>query len=325
MSADARKAAAASSEEPAYVVAHCHAETVDRLSPSFARITLAGRDLHVIGNPGRIFDQRIKLIFPSAGHPLPDLQGTDWYAQWLDLPASQRGSMRTYSIRELLVDAGSTRVVVDFVLHSHHGDAGPASDWATSAQQGDEVLMIGPRRGRDDTAGLEFLPGDAQQILLAGDETAAPAIARILEDCPSHLTGSAYIEVPEPEDEVPIAAPSGVHLTWLPRSGAEWGGRLIPTVTGQLGGRQRTTAVAGLMHEAREDAELLWETPRFSSQGDPLPAQPVIAEPSRCFYWIAGESTVITTLRRHLVKDLGVDRTQVAFMGYWKRGVAMRG
>ena len=33
----------------------------------------------------------------------------------------------------------------------------------------------------------------------------------------------------------------------------------------------------------------------------------------------------IATLRRHLVKDLGVDRSQVAFMGYWRRGVAMRG
>jgi NADPH-dependent ferric siderophore reductase len=25
------------------------------------------------------------------------------------------------------------------------------------------------------------------------------------------------------------------------------------------------------------------------------------------------------------VKDLGVDRSQVAFMGYWRHGVAMRG
>ncbi|WP_262927851.1 siderophore-interacting protein [Microbacterium sp. NIBRBAC000506063] len=33
----------------------------------------------------------------------------------------------------------------------------------------------------------------------------------------------------------------------------------------------------------------------------------------------------MTTLRRHLVKDLGIDRAQVAFMGYWRRGVAMRG
>ncbi len=43
------------------------------------------------------------------------------------------------------------------------------------------------------------------------------------------------------------------------------------------------------------------------------------------YFWIAGESGVVTTLRRHLVKDLGIDRKRVAFMGYWRRGVAMRG
>jgi NADPH-dependent ferric siderophore reductase len=40
------------------------------------------------------------------------------------------------------------------------------------------------------------------------------------------------------------------------------------------------------------------------------------------YAWLAGESRVITGLRRHLVRDLGIDRTGVAFMGYWKRGRA---
>ncbi len=33
---------------------------------------------------------------------------------------------------------------------------------------------------------------------------------------------------------------------------------------------------------------------------------------------------VVTSLRRLLVTRLGMDRRQVAFMGYWRRGVAMR-
>lgn len=44
----------------------------------------------------------------------------------------------------------------------------------------------------------------------------------------------------------------------------------------------------------------------------------------RCYAWIAGESKVVTGLRRHLVTELGMDRSQVAFMGYWREGVAMR-
>ena len=42
------------------------------------------------------------------------------------------------------------------------------------------------------------------------------------------------------------------------------------------------------------------------------------------YAWIAGESKVVTGLRRHLVKELHIDRSQVAFMGYWRRGVAMK-
>ena len=41
------------------------------------------------------------------------------------------------------------------------------------------------------------------------------------------------------------------------------------------------------------------------------------------YVWIAGESKVVTGLRRVLVRDLGLDRRQVAFMGYWRVGVSM--
>jgi NADPH-dependent ferric siderophore reductase len=41
------------------------------------------------------------------------------------------------------------------------------------------------------------------------------------------------------------------------------------------------------------------------------------------FYaWIAGEAAVIKDMRRYLVRDVGIDRKQVAFMGYWRQGKA---
>jgi NADPH-dependent ferric siderophore reductase len=40
------------------------------------------------------------------------------------------------------------------------------------------------------------------------------------------------------------------------------------------------------------------------------------------YAWLAGEAGVITGLRRHLVRDLGIERSRVAFMGYWKAGRA---
>jgi len=70
----------------------------------------------------------------------------------------------------------------------------------------------------------------------------------------------------------------------------------------------------------------LWETPTYSSSGEDLAEDAVAVghDLAGLYAWIAGESAVVTGLRRALVKDLGMDRRQVAFMGYWRRGVAMR-
>jgi len=304
--------------ETPFVLARASVDSVVRLSPSFARITFAGPDLADVGTPGHVLDQRIKLIFPSALGGLPDIsgRGADWYQAWLAVPEESRGSMRTYSIRELVVDGGDTKVVVDFVLHLDPASSGPASTWANAARAGDEVMIVAPRRGFIEDVGIEFDPRDARSILLAGDETAAPAIARILEDAHPATRGIAFIEIPDVDDILSIAAPEGVELQWLPRAGVAHGEKLLPAVLDYLG-----TAVAGSISDTGTE-ELLWETPTFSGLGEE------IAEargPSERYYWIAGESGVVTTLRRHLVKGLGIDRFQVAFMGYWRKGVAMRG
>jgi NADPH-dependent ferric siderophore reductase len=300
-----------------FVLAVATVSSVERVSPSFVRITFSGADLADFGTPGRVLDQRIKLVFPAPGASVPRLAPSDnWYSAWLALPDDERGAMRTYSIRELLVTDEGTRLVVDFVLHLAPGSIGPASRWADAAAAGDELLVIGPRRGRKEDGGIEYAPGDARAILLAGDETAAPAIARILEDVDRDTQGVAFIEVPEDADILPIATPPGVEVRWLPRAGDAHGTRLIPAVLDHLG----AAAPAVIADVDTEDP--LWETPTFSSLGEAVAAG---ANHADRYFWIAGESGVVTTLRRHLVKDLGVDRSQVAFMGYWRHGVAMRG
>ena len=54
-------------------------------------------------------------------------------------------------------------------------------------------------------------------------------------------------------------------------------------------------------------------------------ARPVGGDLDDLHGWVAGESRVVTGLRRALVRDPGLDRRQVAFMGCWREGVAMRG
>ncbi len=307
---------------PTYVLALTEVRAVERLSPNFVRITFGGEDLDEFGTVGDVFDARIKIVFPPEPYAIPaiDRDSDDWWGSYLAVPEEERGSMRTYSVRELrTVDAG-TELVVDFVLHLQPGLTGPASLWASTAQVGQPVFIVGPRRGvpAAEHGGAEYAPGAARSVLLAGDETAAPAIARILEDAPRDLRGTAFIEVPTASDVLDIDAPVGVSVTWLPRlADASHGSALIPAVLTYLGDVDAAIEVRDL-----EGEDLLWETPDYSGLGEEI--APASASVER-YFWIAGESGVVTTLRRHLVKDLGIDRAQVAFMGYWRRGVAMRG
>ncbi|MBE7955814.1 siderophore-interacting protein [Microbacterium oxydans] len=312
-------------ERPTYILTRAEVRAVARVSPSFVRVTFGGDELSEFGTPGEVFDSRIKLVFPPASGALPDLDraSDNWWQAFLAVPEEERGSMRTYSVRELRVDDETgTEVDVDFVLHLEPGLTGPASLWASQAAVGQELYLVGPRRGVDVDAhgGAEFAPGTAASVVLAGDETAAPAIARILEDAPRDLRGVAFIEVPSPADILRIDVPSGVEVHWLPRDAGEPHGlRLIPAVLGHLGDAD---AADEIRVKDIDGEDLLWETPEYSGLGEDIATADA---PAERYFWIAGESGVVTTLRRHLVKDLGIDRSQVAFMGYWRRGVAMRG
>ena len=227
-------------ERPTYVLARAEVRAVERVSPNFVRVTFGGDDLFEFGTPGDTFDSRIKIVFPPASGILPELDRDtdDWWGSFLAVPEDERGSMRTYSVRELRVTDAGTELDVDFVLHLAPGLTGPASRWADAAAAGQELFIVGPRRGVAAAAhgGAEYEPGTAASVLLAGDETAAPAIARILEDAPSDLRGCAFIEVPTPADILRIDAPAGVEVHWLPRDAGEpHGVRLIPAVLEYLG------------------------------------------------------------------------------------------
>ncbi len=109
------------------------------------------------------------------------------------------------------VDPQAGHFTFDLYLH----DGGAAAAWALAAQPGDVVGVAGPGGGT-------LPPGDF--LLMAGDETALPAIRHILESSPADRRGRAFIELGDPADRVPIAAPAGIAVTWLTRgeAGSLW-------------------------------------------------------------------------------------------------------
>ncbi|KRA38741.1 MULTISPECIES: siderophore-interacting protein [unclassified Nocardioides] len=309
---------------------------VDGVSPSFVRIELGGSALAEFGVDGPVHDQRIKVIFPNAAGNLPDFTGADesWWTSWMEIPEDERGSMRTYTVRDVLGEGADTRLVVDIVTHAHHGpdadghgDAldGAGNAWAQQAAVGQRLVLMAPRRGHD-FGGIEWAPGQATRLLLVGDETALPAIRGILRDLPADASGAAFVEVPVDGDvSSDVTMPNDVTLTWLPRNGAARGEALHAAVLAHLTGEAPTEALTVADDEIDPD---LWETPVYSSSGEAVAeatAVPTGQAPYAGLYaWIAGESRVVTGLRRKLVNDLGLDRKQVAFMGYWREGVSMR-
>ncbi|MFJ6197532.1 siderophore-interacting protein [Micromonospora sp. NPDC092111] len=280
--------------------------SVRRLSPSFLRVTFTGPDLDRFADNG--FDQRVKVVLPVAGQRGVHLPGgADWYAHWRALPEDQRCPVRTYTVRA--VRPHLAEVDIDLVLH---GDGGPASRWARRARPGDEAGILGPDAGYEgEHGGVEFRPPTAGRLLLAGDETAVPAICAILERLPHDARGQVLLEVPEPADELTVAAPPGVLVGWLARHGGEHGSRLVPAVAAAaehlLSGRAEP--VAAPISDVDVDRTVLWEVPAPSA---PVPV----------YAWLAGEAGVIRALRRHLVVERGMDRRAVAFMGYWRLGRA---
>ena len=296
------------------LLARVTVQSTERISPSYVRITLGGPELADFGIDGPAYDQRFKLLMPAA-NGLPELSEDDWWTDLQALSDEDRCPVRTYTIRDVLGTGADTQIVFDVVLHP--GGHGPGSLWAERAAPGDEVLVCVPRRGTF-FGGIEWDPGAADRLLLAGDETALPAIASILGALPEDARGDAFIEVPHAEDVQELTAPEGLAVRWLPREGAEVGSAVVPAVQAHLG---LGGATAEIETDDPEEDEL-WETPTYSGSGEEIAE--VLTPGPGSYAWIAGENALVKTLRRNLVTDLGMPRQQVAFMGYWRIGVSMR-
>jgi NADPH-dependent ferric siderophore reductase len=178
-------------------------------------------------------------------------------------------SLRSYTARRQ--DAATGTVEIDFVLH---GD-GPAAAWAAAAEPGSLVAVAGAGPLGDRPAGT---------LILAGDETALPAISRILAGSAGTARGVALLEVAGAVEEQPMPSHPGVAVHWLHRGSTPPGESTL-----------LADAVAAL--------------PR--PEGDDV------------FAWVAAESGVVRSVRADLRNRWALGRAQHHAIGYWRRGRAM--
>jgi len=135
-----------------------------------------------------------------------------------------------------------------------------------------ELLMVGPGAGG--------MP-EAKDLLLAGDETALPAIARMIELATAQMKVRAIIEVAEKaEEQAFVCAAGDFSIEWLHRN------KTAPGTAGLL-----EAAIAARLPTLGPDT----------------------------YVWAACEKTEAQAIRARL-KESGLDRTRMTSITYWRRG-----
>lgn len=237
------------------------------ISPSMRRITLGGEELS--GFQDAHTGPNVKVFVPRAGQECPTLPAPDPESGRYIWPSvEERPTMRTYTVRRF--DEERLELDIDFVMH---GDHGVAASWARDARPGDYLGVMGP-------GGKTCRPAD--WYLLAGDETALPAISTIVESLPSTARGEVFVEVAAEAEQQHVPCPPNLRWTWLHRDGA------APGYCDAL-----SNAVRGVEIPAGADVST----------------------------WVAGESGLVRDIRRHLRNDRGLTAESVLAIGYWKRGM----
>jgi NADPH-dependent ferric siderophore reductase len=247
----------------------------EELTSHMFRVVLGGSGFGTF-TPSKFTDSYVKLVFVGDDLDMASLPQPLTLDSFADLPPAKQPVVRTLTVRR--ADPAACEIAIDVVVHGEHGAAGL---WAATAEPGQPVYLMGP-------SGAYAPDPAADWHLLAGDETALPAISVALEALPANAIGQALIEIAGPEDEIPLTAPPGVRVDWIYR-----GGRA------DLIGEDRAGDFAPLI-EAVKSAPWL---------------------PGQVHAFVHGEAqAVMHNLRPYIRKDREVDAKWASISGYWRRG-----
>ena len=127
-------------------------------------------------------------------------------------------------------------------------------------------------------------PHDTDSLLLVADETGLPAVAAILEQLPDGMPARVFAEVADRSEQHELPLSPAIEITWLHRNGAPPG---------------TTTLLADAV------------------RGRAWPA-------GRPYVWGGGESRVMTSIRKYVRKEIGLQRSSVSLVAYWRLGAERR-
>ncbi|MET8828125.1 siderophore-interacting protein [Streptomyces sp. NPDC004610] len=135
--------------------------------------------------------------------------------------------------------------------------------------------------GLNSPTGLYSPPADLTRQILICDQTGLPALARILENTPPSVTTRAVIEVPDERAVQPLPAHPATRVTWT------------------YGGNGHGPCLLGDLVTA---------------------AVPPGTDFTGTYVWVAGETTALRNVRKHLRRTLALPSDRFKVVGYWVPG-----
>ena len=188
---------------------------VEQLTPHMVRIVLGGEALGRL-NAGAHTDEYIKIQFPLPGVTSPE--PFDLATIRESMPRELWPVVRTYTVRRWV--PAEPEMWINFVVHGDEGIAGP---WALNAKPGDRLHFMGPGGGYSPDPGADW-------HLLAGDESALPAIASALDGMPAGASVKAFIEVADASEEQKLETAADAEIAWLHRGSRPVGDLLVSAI-----------------------------------------------------------------------------------------------
>ena len=239
------------------------------LTRRMVRLTLGGPELAglVVSEPAA----SVRLLVPAPGAE-GEVELPAWDGNVFLQGDGRRAPIRTFT--PLRLDPEAQELDLEIVLHG----PGAASSWAAGASPGDGAALSGPARGYS-------VEAEVGHWLIAGDETAIPAIGQLLAALAPEASVEVHVEVAE---AVPVAA-EALGLAH-PGGRVEWHVQAEGAVVGDAMVRAVVDAAGRLAPDAR--------------------------------VWVAGEAAAVQRIRRHLFEERGLSRRQATVRGYWKHGRA---
>lgn len=238
-----------------------------RVTPHMQRVSVQVDDLLRFDCPPRSLGPHVHALIPRQDCKEPGWPTVDEKGRAIYPPPEQRPAVRTYSVRRF--DHAENSIDIDFVLHGE----GIASAWAERATVGEEIGLWRPH--------AHILEAEPERYVLAGDHTALPAIAFILDHLPEDAQGDVIVMVPDRAEEQPLRLPKRMRLSWLHMPLDAQSGNMLPAAVRAL---------------------------------DP---QDIRAS----FVWVGAEAAAARDIRAFARKECGLPASRTYILNYWKRGM----